>query len=61
MVWRHKMYASKRPELLTNQIDVYSYGIICYEMLIRKFSFEGHPIIVVLDGNQPKAFGYVDN
>ena len=44
-----------------HQIDVYSYGIICYEMLIRKCPFKDHLIIVVLDGNQPKAFGYVDN
>ena len=32
----------ERPEVFSRVVDIYSYGMICYEILTRKLPFEGH-------------------
>jgi hypothetical protein len=55
---------SQKPELFTKKVDVYSYGMTCYEILTGKLPFEEHSIHeydLVLQGQQPVVPKYVDN
>ena len=50
----HKVW--ERPEVFSRAADIYSYGMTCYEILIGKLPFEGHPqndYAHVLNGNRP--------
>jgi hypothetical protein len=52
-----------RPEIFTKQVDIYSYGMTCYEILTGKIPFEGHPwndYDLVLNGGRPEVPEYVD-
>jgi serine/threonine protein kinase len=52
-----------RPELFTKAVDVYSYGMTCYEILTGKLPFEGHlqnDYDLVLSGCRPEVPKYVD-
>jgi len=54
---------NERPDLFTNASNVYSYGMVCYEILTGKLPFEGHPTYdfdLVLSGQQPEVPHDVD-
>ncbi|KAG0559070.1 hypothetical protein KC19_10G076800 [Ceratodon purpureus] len=36
--------ASKKPEVFSRAVDVYGYGMTCYEVLVGKLPFEDHPL-----------------
>jgi serine/threonine protein kinase len=55
---------SKRPELFTKASNIYSYGMTCYEILIGKFPFDGHPFHdynLVINGGFLEIPEYVDD
>ncbi|KAG0614477.1 hypothetical protein M758_6G180100 [Ceratodon purpureus] len=47
---------SERPEVFSKAVDVYGFGMVCYEVLKGKLPFEGHPLNdydLVLNGRRP--------
>ena len=55
---------NKKLKLFTKALDVYSYGMTCYEILTRKFSFDGHLFHdhnLVINGGRLEIPEYVDN
>lgn len=54
---------SNKPELFTKQADVYSYGMVCYEILTGRLPFDDYRVNDfdhVLVGKRPKVPEYVD-
>jgi serine/threonine protein kinase len=54
---------NQRLELFTKEVDIYGYGMTCYEILTGKLPFGDHSSIdydVVLKGLRPKILEYVD-
>jgi len=55
---------NEKIELFTRVVDVYGYGMICYEILKGKLPFEGHPrneYDFVLEGQRPELPKYIDD
>ena len=58
----HKVW--ERPEVFSRAIDIYSYGMTCYEILTGKLPFEGHSqndYTHVLNGSRPMLPEYVED
>jgi serine/threonine protein kinase len=34
----------QRPEIFSKKVDVYAYGMTCYEILTRNLPFEGNSV-----------------
>ena len=53
----------ERPKVFSRAADIYSYGMVCYEILTGKLPFEDHPAYDyahVLNGDQPTLPEYVE-
>ena len=51
----------ERPKVFSRAADIYSYGMVCYEILIGKLPFEDHLVYDyahVLNGDQPTLLQY---
>ncbi|KAG0585939.1 hypothetical protein KC19_2G050600 [Ceratodon purpureus] len=54
---------NQNQNLFTKAVDIYSYGMTCYEILTGKLPFEGHPTNdydLILKGERPQVPKYVD-
>ena len=58
---------SKRPQVFSKKVDVYGYGMMCYEILTGKLQFERHPQVeqyydlVINIGLSPEVPNFVDD
>ncbi|KAG0556396.1 hypothetical protein KC19_11G050700 [Ceratodon purpureus] len=55
---------SLRPEVFSKAVDVYGFGMVCYEVLTGKLPFEDHPqsdYDLVLTGRRPTLPEYVED
>ena len=61
---KEKVNSKEREKLFTKKVDVYSYGMTCYEILTGKLPFEGYEKYmydVVLNGKPLEVPEYVDD
>jgi len=54
---------NNKPELFTKEVDVYSYEMLCYEILIGRLPFDDYTLgdfDHILVGERPKLLEYID-